>query len=129
MRITAEITKVQPDENLVFGWASIVEDVNGKEIVDFQGDVISEIELEKTAYDFVLTSRVAGEMHEVIGVGNLVESIVFTKEKQKALGLNKGGLPIGWWVGFKVDDDIFERIKSGEYQMFSIGGEGIREER
>lgn len=129
MILRGEITKVKPDENLVFGWASIVADKNGKEIVDFQGDVISEDELEKAAYKFVLTSRKAGEMHETIGVGKLVESIVFTKEKQKALGLNEGALPIGWWIGFKVDDDIFQRIKDGEYQMFSIGGEGVQEER
>jgi len=129
MRFTGEILKLREDENLVFGWASIVADEDGEEIVDFQGDVISEDELERTAYDFVLTSRKAGEMHEVIGVGKLVESIVFTAEKQKALGLDPGTLPIGWWIGFKVDDDIFDKIKTGEYQMFSIGGEGIREER
>ena len=129
VKIHGKITKLDEAENLVFGWASIIKDKAGNEIVDFQGDVISEVELEKMAYRFVLKSRKAGEMHDVIGVGNLVESIVFTKEKMLALGLNDGALPTGWWVGFKVDPSIFEKVKSGEYQMFSIGGDGVREER
>lgn len=38
-------------------------------------------------------------------------------------------MPVGWWIGFRVtDDDVWEKVKSGEYSMFSIGGTAIREE-
>ncbi len=38
-------------------------------------------------------------------------------------------LPEGaWWGGFRVDDDeVWERIKSGELRMFSIQGRAERE--
>jgi len=114
------------EKRQVFGWASIVKTKDGEVIKDTQNDVITVDELEKGAYTFVKTSRVAGEMHEKIGVGTLVESMVFTKEKQEALGIAKGTMPEGWWVGFEVDGDVFEKVKSGEYSAFSIGGTGKR---
>lgn len=124
-KASGTIEKVDEDQRLVFGWASVIEK-NGEPVVDSQGDVIYPAELEKAAYDFVLFSRDAGEMHERIGVGKIVESMVFTKEKTKALGLSEGSLPVGWWVGFKVDAEVFAKIKSGEYKAFSIGGAGKR---
>ena len=72
--------------------------------------------------------REGGEMHERGGCAVLIESMVFTKEKQAALGLPEGTVPEGWWIGFYVtDDDVWEKVKSGEYPMFSIEGEAIRE--
>jgi len=56
-----------------------------------------------------------------------VESCVFTEEKQKAMGLLPGALPVGWWIGFHVDDDeAWEKIKNGTYKMFSIEGKAVR---
>jgi cation transport regulator ChaB len=117
------IAKSVPDERLVFGWASVVEE-DGQDVIDKQGDIISTADIEKAAYDFVLNARGAGEMHERIGVGQLVESVALTREKQEAMGikLNKSG----WWLGFRVDPDVFAKVKSGELQAFSIGGSGKR---
>jgi len=114
------------DKNLVFGWASVAETSDGSVVKDLQDDIIKVEELEKGAYRFVKNSRTAGEMHERIGVGSLVESMVFTKDKQKALGIPEGTMPVGWWVGFEVTPDVFAKIKSGEYKAFSIGGRGQR---
>jgi hypothetical protein len=45
------------------------------------------------------------------------------------MGIPDSTLPVGWWIGFKVlDQDVWEKVKSGEYPMFSIEGEAIREE-
>ena len=60
----------------------------------------------------------------------MIESIVFTKEKTQALGLPENSLPCGWWVGFQItDDNTWEKIKSGQYNMFSIEGTAQREEK
>ena len=60
--------------------------------------------------------------------GKLVESCVLTAEKQKAMGIPEGTLPIGWWVGFKItDDDAWQRVKNGTYRMFSVEGKAVRE--
>lgn len=127
VRLEGKIAKIDGDKFLVFGWASVA-DEKGAAVVDSQGDTIPIDTLEKAAYEYVLHSRTGGEMHEVMGVAKLVESIVFTPEKLEMLGLDKDSLPHGWFVGFKVNDaEAWQKIKQGEYSMFSIGGRAIRE--
>lgn len=128
-----QIAKTQEDEKLVFGWANVAIRADGEQITDYQKDIIDPVDLEKAAYLFALSYRSCGEMHwqkmESRGVGTLVESCVFTKEKQRAMGLPDGALPEAWWIGFKIHDDaIWEKIKDGTYKMFSIEGVGVREE-
>lgn len=119
-----EIIKTDEDEQLVFGWASI-SSVNGELVIDKQDDIIPEHELERAAYEYVLYCRQQGDMHERMGVGRLVESMVFTKQKQQVLGIDLG--LSGWFVGFKVDDaGVWKRIKSGDLPEFSIGGKAVR---
>jgi len=122
------IVKIDEDKRLVFGWASIIKDVHGKILLDRQDDFIdSEEELEKSAYDYVLRSRDGGEMHIRKGVSTMVESIVLSAEKQKALGIPAGVVPIGWWVGFKVNDTrVWGEVKKGGYIGFSVHGTGKR---
>jgi len=123
------IEKKDDERRLVFGWSYIAYDANGEQIVDKQGDMMDEEDLEDMAYDFVLYSREGGEMHVRGGVAKLVESMVFTKEKQRALGIPEGVVPIGHWVGFRIEDDeVWKKVKSGEYSAFSIEGVANREE-
>ena len=83
--------------------------------------------LENGAYDFMLNAGVHGHMHENVGTGRPIESMVFTKEKQAALGIDLG--KVGWWVGFKVENpDVWAAHKRGELPEFSIGGKAQREE-
>ncbi len=124
------ILKSDDDKRLVFGWASISISDGEKLLEDLQGDSIDPEELETAAYEYVLNFRDAGEEHipELRKKARLVESCVFTKEKQAALGLPAGALPVGWWIGFYVDDDeAWEKIKNGTYKMFSIEGTATRE--
>jgi hypothetical protein len=117
------IIKVDEDQHLVFGWASVASE-NDQPVVDSQGDLLDEATLEKAAYEFVLSSRRGGVMHRAI-IGKLVESIVFTKEKQKALGIDLG--QAGWFVGFKIDDPlVWQRVKNGDFAGFSIHGRARR---
>ena len=129
-QVNFEVKKSVDDKKQVFGWANVAEDEQGNLLEDYQGDSITSEELEKTAYDYVLKFRVAGERHNpaLRKKGKMIESIVFTKEKLQALGLPEDSLPCGWWVGFQItDDNTWEKIKKGEYNMFSIEGTGQRE--
>lgn len=133
--LSAKITKVDPDQRMVFGWFSIAE-IDGKPVTDREGDRVSSAELEKAAYGHVLNARVASDTHVLIGVGNLVESCVFTVEKQQAMvaSLVELGIPavldlhcVGWWGGYFITSDkVWAEIKAGNYVSFSIGGNGTR---
>ena len=123
------IFKTDDDKRLVFGWASISVTVDGEQLEDRQKDMIDPEDLEEAAYDYVLNFRDTGEEHiqTMRKKGKLVESCVFTAEKQKAIGIPEGTLPIGWWIGFKIEDDAaWERVKNGTYKMFSIEGKANR---
>jgi hypothetical protein len=137
--MAGEITGVNDEKRQVFGWASIVEK-NGNPVVDLQGDYITIDELEKAAYDYVHKSRIGGAMHRRVDAdGNviekadrpyhaadLIESFVVTPEKIEKMGLTSD-TPVGWWVGFKVnDDDVWKSVKSGDWKGFSIHGAGRR---
>ena len=123
-----KIIKSDDERREVFGWASIAVRVDGEIITDYQEDVIDIADLEKAAYEFTAEFGTAGEMHQRGGVGRLIESVVFTKEKMAAMGIIPGSVPEGWWVGFHIDDDnVWQKIKDGEYRMFSIEGTAVRE--
>lgn len=124
------ILKTDDDKRLVFGWASISITVDGEQLEDRQQDMIDPEDLEEAAYEYVLNFRDTGEEHipTMRKKGKLVESCVFTEEKQRAMGIPAGTIPIGWWIGFKIeDDDAWERVKNGTYRMFSIEGKANRE--
>lgn len=124
-----KIHKSDDDEMLAFGWANVAITEDGKQIPDLQEDIIDPDVLEQAAYQFVEFYREGGEMHERGGCAVLVESIMFTKEKMAVMGIPEGTLPEGWWIGFRVTDpDVWDKVKSGEYPMFSIEGEAVREE-
>lgn len=125
-----EIAKTDDEKRLIFGWASVSADLSGKMIEDLQGDMLGIDELEHAAYEYVLGFRDAGEKHDpaLRKKGRLIESVVFTPEKVKAMGIT-GPVKEAWWVGFYIDDDqAWEKVKSGEYQMFSIEGKAVRED-
>jgi hypothetical protein len=125
------IYKSDDEKRLVFGWASVAITVDGEELEDRQHDMIDPEDLEEAAYEYVLNFRDTGEEH-LPGYrkkGKLVESCVFTKEKQRAMGIPEGILPVAWWIGFYIeDDDAWQRVKNGTYKMFSIEGKAQREE-
>lgn len=122
-----EIHKVDPDQQVVYGWLYVCADRNGVPVVDHSGETVQISELEKAAVGYALSSRRGGEMHQKMGVGRLVASVVFTPELKKALGVPAGVLPDGWFVGYKIDDPgTWERVKKGELRMLSIGGRAQR---
>jgi hypothetical protein len=122
------IAKQDGLKNLVFGWANVAIKPDGEQIVDFQEDMVDIADLEQAAYEFNLYYRGSGEMHEGEEVvGHMIESFMVTPEKLSILGLSPDALPLGWWVGFHIPDDaVMEKVKSGQYKMFSIQGSAKR---
>lgn len=125
------IMKTDDDKRLIFGWASVAIKVDGEQVIDHQNDMIDPEDLEESVYEYVLNFRDSGEEHisSLRKKGRLVESCMFTKEKMAAMGIPEGIIPEAWWIGFYIDDDdAWAKVKDGTYQMFSIEGQGIREE-
>lgn len=121
-----KLTKAVDEKRQVFGFFSIVEE-NGVPLIDCQGDIIPVEDIEKAAYKYVKFSRMGDDRHDERCKATLIESMVFTKEKQEALGIDLG--VVGWWGGFEVHDDaLWQNFKEGKYEGFSIGGRGSREQ-
>lgn len=115
------------DQGLVSGWANVARNADGSIPLDWQGDIIRPEVLEKAAVEFMLNYRTSGEMHHGSSKGTVVESIVMTKDKQAAMGIPEGIVPEGWFITVKIEDpEVFEKVKSGKYKMFSIQGHGKR---
>lgn len=122
-----QIAKTDDTQNLVFGWASVAVKADGEQLVDLQDDVIDGADLEKAAYDFMLHGRAADEMHDGRPIGQMVESMFWSPEKRKAMGVPEGGSApqYGLWVGFKLAPDSYAKVKAGTYKMFSIEGGAV----
>lgn len=116
------------EQQLVFGWANVTIQEDGTTPFDWQGDVIDTEVLESAAYNFVLQHGLANQEHEWgTDCGWLVESMMFTKDKMAALGIPEGTIPEGWFVGFYIPDPVvYQKVKDGDYNMFSIEGRAIR---
>ena len=134
--LTVPIAKIDEDKHLVFGWASVSHEwvtKNGvpalQQVVDSQDEVIDVEDLESMGYRFTKLYREGGEMHVKKGSSGMVESMVFTLDKQQALGIPPGIVPVGWWIGFEVtDDNAWEGVKKKLYTAFSIEGSARKEE-
>lgn len=133
---TAEISKVNVEKRQVFGWASLSE-IDGEPVVDRQGDHTPIDDAEDAAYEYMLTSRIGGDMHGRVSkldagprhTADVIESMVFTPEKLEALGLEPDALPLGWWLGMKIhDDQQWQDVKDGKRTGFSVHGRGTRKE-
>ena len=99
------------------------------DVVDLQGDIITEDEIEKSAAFFLQKSRTIGFRHRKKAKANLVGSMVmpaaFTLKgpngKQK---VRKGT----WLISVHVPDDKeWSDIKKKDINAFSVGGFGSRE--
>jgi len=106
----------------VSGWA-YVSTVNGEHVPDHSGDIIKIETLSKAAYDFMQRSRVGKADHEGVPAGYIINSIVFDKAMQDALDIDLG--KEGWFITYQITDDtVWEQVKSGDFAMFSIAGQG-----
>ena len=123
--IEGQILKADDEQRLVYGWASVVTE-KGEPVVDRQGDVIEPETLVKAVNNFMENIRVGKEMHKGDQIGAVIHSMPVTKEIGESLGIQSDRE--GWVVAFKVyDDDVWDKVKSGELAAFSIGGRATKE--
>jgi len=124
--IEGQILKADDEQRMVYGWASVVTE-KGEPVVDRQGDVIEPDTLVKAASKFMEHVRVGKEMHKGDQIGAVIHSMPITKEIGESLGIQSDRE--GWIVAFKVyDDEVWDKVKSGELAAFSIGGRAIKED-
>lgn len=114
-----EFQKQDDDERIVGGI------VYAPNQVDSQGDWTDEVELKKAMYNFMEASQGFNEMH-VTQDKRVSVLECFQPEEETVKG--NGVIPKGaWWVSLRVHDDaLWEKIKSGEYNGFSLQGSGTR---
>jgi len=99
-KIYLEITKLDEEQRMVFGYAST-------QALDSQGEVIKREAVEAALPDYMRFANIR-EMHQPSAVG-------VTKEAD----MDHKGLHIAAKV---VDDEAWEKVKEGVYKGFSIGG-------
>ena len=118
------------DLGLVSGWANVSVNADGSLPLDWQDDIILPCDLEMAAINFMADYRGSGVMHFGGATGVVVESIVFTKDKQAAIGIPEGVVPEGWFITVKIDTvtnpEVWADVKAGKYRMFSIQGDAKR---
>lgn len=123
--MTVPIVKSDEELRVVYGWASVIEE-GGAAVIDRQGDAIAPDMLVKAAHDFMRHSRQSKAMHQGASVGEVVESIVLTRDVQDALGVAMD--KVGWYIAIKIyDDAVWHKIQQGAYRAFSIGGRAKRD--
>jgi len=123
--MAGNILKVDSETKVVYGWAYVCKE-GDEPVVDHSGDIIEPKELEKAAHDFVVDCREGKIMHEGDVQAELVESLFFSEEVQKALEIDLG--KVGWFIGMRInDEELMKKVENGDLAMFSIGGSAIRE--
>ncbi len=110
VQLGVKVEKTNVELGIVWGWASVAD------IVDSQGDVIPQAELESAYYQFMEDyydgAAVIGDNHEEVAKAVIIES---------CLEWRAGNLR--WWVGVKLRDEaLLKEARDGKISGFSIGG-------
>ena len=125
-----KIINADREAHIITAWAMISKNTAGETVVDKQGHSIEPEELRKTFHNFISDSRRAGDRHIEEKDAEVVSCLTFTKEIQKALGIPDGIVPVATLVEVRTrDEELFEKIASGQRRMMSIEGRAQRVER
>ena len=122
-----EVVKVNERLRILYGFA-MVSKINGQPNIDLHGDYITESAMEEAALYYMRdTNRVLQEMHSGERIGKVIFAYPMTTENVADLGMTtqKTGLIIGVQP---ENDTIFEKFRTGVYNMFSIGANSVQSE-
>jgi len=122
------ILKQDEDQRMVYG---IVYSPGTSETEDTQGDFMEAEEIRKTAFDFMANARIhnVDSDHDFeAGQGFVAESWITKSEGDLKDPMFPDEPEGSWAVGIYVsDDEVWEGVKSGEYNGLSMAGTGVRE--
>lgn len=107
MKLFAKITKIDEAEHMVFGYAST-------EALDSQGEIVKREALEAALPDYMRFANIR-EMHQPSAVGIATEA-----------ELDERGLYLAARI---VDPVAWEKVASGVYKGFSIGGQVVARDK
>lgn len=116
------ILKINEDKHIITG---VVYEPN---IPDSQGDFMDAETIEKTAYDFMENHQNIDIKHDFKANENIKVVENYITKSEETIG-DKKVQPGTWVMSVKVNDDtIWEGVKKGDFNGFSMGGSGIKEE-
>jgi hypothetical protein len=126
-----EIVIKDNSNQCLFGWAYARTTKDGEQLIDHSGEFVKAENfesLELAVYAYNLTSREADTQHDMVAKGYLIESVVFTKEKMKVMGIPEGTVPEAIWMGYWFPDEkVWKQILQMPNPMFSIYGSAKKE--
>jgi uncharacterized ParB-like nuclease family protein len=117
------ITKADKMRQIVYGV------VLAPDEVDFQDDYMTAKDIESSAHDYLIRSRIVGKQHEEKTDADVVESYIAPQdlqfEGQNGPQVVKKG---SWVMGVKINDlKMWEKVLNDEITGFSVGGRGERD--
>ena len=115
-----DIVKIDKKKQIAYGIFLVPEKA------DYDGDVISEEDIEKVAHDFMVEYRTIDEMHRQVTEADIVESAIAWQDELDYFGKK---LKRGTWFGaiHVRNKDVWEKIEQGVYKGFSVRIAGRRE--
>ena len=112
--LVSKIAMVEDEKRLVYGVVLVPDEV------DSQGDVARAEVIEEAAHDYLASSRAVSKMHMEPATASVVESYIAPCDLRLSENEVKKG---SWVITVKVgDEELWGRIRSGEYGGFSVGG-------
>lgn len=122
--ITAEIPILKVDEEKKIVTGVVYE----PDIPDSQGDFMEADAIEKTAYEFMENHQNIDIKHDFKTNDNLKVVESYIAKSEETIGDRKVK-PGTWVMGVKINDNtIWEGVKKGNFNGFSMGGTGIKQE-
>lgn len=105
------------EERIIFGQVLVPNETDG------QAQIYSEKEVEKAAHYWMKEFQVMGEMHKQMLEETQIQ-ILESYIAPVAFTINGTKVKKGTWLlkSYVVDDELWEKVKNGEYNGYSIGG-------
>ncbi len=122
-----EVVKVDEEKRVALSVALKASGGENGDRPDKEGDMVSAEEVEKAAYDFMLNSRFM-DLHHREKLSKLRVAVVESSLAPVAFQAGETAVMKGdWLVGLKFfDETLWEKVKKGEINAFSIKGKGRR---
>ena len=118
--LVSKIAMVEDEKRLVYGVVLVPDEV------DSQGDVARAEVIEEAAHDYLASSRAVSKMHMEPATASVVESYIAPCDlrlSENEVNSSKRGSSLSPVITVKVgDEELWGRIRSGEYGGFSVGG-------